>query len=87
MRKFRGSAWHIARGSDDRAWRLNTYRVLLTRARYETVIYVPGGDAADATRAPEVFARLAAYLADCGAVWLGHIATRDPANAAVETLL
>ncbi len=87
VRKFRGSAWQIARGADDRAWRLNTYRVLLTRARYETAIYVPGGDAADVTRAPEIFDRLAAYLADCGAVWLGRIATPDPAATAVETLL
>ena len=33
------------RSSEAIANQLNTYRVLLTRARYETVIYVPRGDA------------------------------------------
>ncbi len=87
VRKFRGSAWQIVRGADDIAWRLNTYRVLLTRARYETIIYVPGGDAADATRAPETFDRLGAYLADCGAVWLDRVAMPARAHGTVETLL
>ena len=31
---------------------MNTYRVLLTRARYDTVIFVPRGDTEDGTRDP-----------------------------------
>ena len=49
------------------AYQVNTYRVLLTRARYETVIWVPRGDAADRTRDPAEFAAVARFLADCGA--------------------
>ena len=33
----------------------NKYRVLLTRARFGTVIYIPAGDAADEKRQPEEF--------------------------------
>jgi hypothetical protein len=40
--------------------------VLLTRARYETVIYVPRGDAADATRPPAEFDAIAEALAAAG---------------------
>ena len=64
-RRFVGTAWQ----RDDREARFvaNTYRVLLTRARYETVICVPRGDAADATRRPEEFDAVARFLAACGA--------------------
>jgi len=46
--------------------RLNTYRVLLTRARYETVIRVPRGDVADRTRSPDMFDEIARFLSACG---------------------
>ena len=48
-------------------FQINTYRVLLTRARAETIIWIPEGDAHDATREPELFDRTAAYLLECGA--------------------
>jgi len=41
--------------------------VLLTRARYETVIWVPRGDAADVTRPPAEFDTIADFLQECGA--------------------
>jgi hypothetical protein len=41
--------------------------VLLTRARYATVIWVPEGDATDATRDPATFDSIADFLANCGA--------------------
>ncbi len=65
-RSFRGTRWQVARDADKVAWRLNSYRVLLTRARYETVIWVPRGDAEDPSRDPAVFERVAGYLASCG---------------------
>jgi hypothetical protein len=66
VRAFRGTNWTIPTGAEAIANQLNTYRVLLTRARYETIIFVPGGDATDRTRAPAVYDEIAAYLRDCG---------------------
>jgi hypothetical protein len=63
-RHFAGTKWH--RAEKDHAFIRNTYRVLLTRARYETVIYVPRGDAADATRLPAEFEAIAEALAAAG---------------------
>ncbi|WP_439578151.1 DUF2075 domain-containing protein, partial [Elioraea sp.] len=63
-RHFAGTRWH--RAERDHAFIRNTYRVLLTRARYETVIYVPRGDTADATRPPAEFEAIAAALAEAG---------------------
>ncbi len=65
-RSFRGTRWQVARDPDKIAWRLNSYRVLLTRARYETVIWVPRGDAEDPSRDPALFERVARYLLSCG---------------------
>ena len=54
-RSFRGTRWQQSRDADKIAWRLNTYRVLLTRARFDTIIWVPRGDADDPSRDPAVF--------------------------------
>ncbi len=66
VRNFAGKRWTIPTGEEAIANRLNTYRVLLTRARYETVIWVPQGDPADRTRDPAEFDAIADYLALCG---------------------
>jgi Uncharacterized conserved protein (DUF2075) len=66
-RNFSGTRWLQTRADAAIAYQINTYRVLLTRARYETVIWVPTGDAADATRAPDEFERIAEFLQSCGA--------------------
>ncbi len=63
-RRFIGSAWQ--RDSKEAHFVRNTYRVLLTRARAETVIWVPPGDAADATRPPAQMDAIADYLRSCG---------------------
>jgi hypothetical protein len=68
IRKFAGSKWQNPISQDAKDFRLNTYRVLLTRARYDTIIWVPPGDANDATRAPELFDRTAEFLRACGAL-------------------
>jgi hypothetical protein len=48
---FIGDRWTRIHKSDRRAYLVNAYRVLLTRARQGTVIVVPPGDAGDPTRA------------------------------------
>ena len=45
---------------------LNSYRVLLTRARQGMVIFVPTGDQEDATRPPGDYDAVDAWLAACG---------------------
>ena len=57
-RKFRGAKWHNVRQETERAFTLNRYRVLLTRARKGLVIWVPRGDANDPTRDPARFDRV-----------------------------
>jgi hypothetical protein len=65
-RSFVGPRWVEPRGEAAIAYQINTYRVLLTRARYATVIWVPEGDPADKTRDPNTFDAIAAFLTDCG---------------------
>jgi hypothetical protein len=62
---------------------VNTYRVLLTRARFETVIWVPRGDAGDRTRDPAAFDAIAAFLLACGAEALGEAAAPAPVEVAL----
>ena len=45
-----------------KAYLVNAYRVLLTRARQGMVICVPEGDAADPTRLPEYYDPIYNYL-------------------------
>jgi hypothetical protein len=72
-RAFRGTAWTRPRAAEKTMNRLNAYRVLLTRARYETVIWVPRGDTADTTRDPRLLDAVAAYLLSCGARMVGAV--------------
>ncbi len=67
VRSFAGTRWQEPRGEAAIAYQVNTYRVLLTRARYETVIWVPRGDAKDVTRPPAEFDTIADFLQECGA--------------------
>ena len=76
------------RNPTDPAFILNTYRVLLTRARYETVIWVPRGSPAgdpwhDPTRAAAEMDAVADHLLACGARPLGKL----PAPAPVPSTL
>lgn len=83
-RRFAGSAWQTMRTSEQIANQLNTYRVLLTRGRYETIIYVPRGAAADPTRPPGVYDAIADFLAACGAACLEDAPAPCPASAAPD---
>ena len=71
-RRFAGAAWQTVRSAEERRHILNTYRVLLTRARYETVIWVPRGSRRgdpfhDATRDAATLDAIADVLLASGA--------------------
>jgi hypothetical protein len=66
-RNFSGTKWQYPKRPPALEFCRNTYRVLLTRARFETIIWIPAGDQADPTREPEFFDRTAAHLLACGA--------------------
>ena len=69
-RNFRGSRWEMITATDTGLGRAdhvrNAYRVLLTRARQGMVIFVPPGDAEDATRPIADYDAIDAWLAACG---------------------
>jgi DUF2075 family protein len=65
-RRFTGPAWQKVRQPDMRTWIQNKYRVLLTRARLGTVVWIPRGDEADQTRDPSVFNNIAEAFAFAG---------------------
>ena len=71
-RRFAGHGWQVVRGEEERRYILNTYRVLLTRARYETIIWVPRGSPDgdpfhDITRPAAEMDAIADFLLACGA--------------------
>ncbi|MDE2334776.1 MAG: DUF2075 domain-containing protein [Rhodospirillales bacterium] len=67
VRRFAGTSWQRVAAAEAAANRVNTYRVLLTRARYETIVWVPRGDRADATREPAELDAIADFLRAAGA--------------------
>ncbi len=73
-RAFRGSAWTRLRDRLAVQDRRNAYRVLLTRARRGTTIWVPRGDARDPTRPPALYDAVAETLLRCGAAPLDTVA-------------
>jgi schlafen family protein len=85
-RNFAGTRW-LTRNEAATAYQINTYRVLLTRARYETVIWIPAGAADDATRLPVEFDAIAAFFEECGAQPLDLAPTEGDAHEPEATLL
>lgn len=65
-RRLRGSVWQQVRDPLKLQFVTNRYRVLLTRARQGTVIYVPRGAESDSTRPPGLFDATADFLLRCG---------------------
>ena len=63
---FVSSRWNAMKKPDRRNYLRNAYRVLLTRARQGMVIFVPYGDSADPTRAPQFYDGTFEYLKDLG---------------------
>lgn len=63
---FKGSKWQNIKNAERKKYLINTYRVLLTRARQGMVIVVPEGNANDHTRKPEYYDTTYNYLKNIG---------------------
>ena len=61
-----GNRWNRINKSERKAYQLNAYRVLLTRARQGMIICVPKGDAEDHTRLTEFYDGTFEYLKSLG---------------------
>ena len=66
-RSLSGNKWNVVSDNVRRRFILNSYRVLLSRAREGMVIWVPTGEYTDHTRQPEEFEEVAAMLLASGA--------------------
>ena len=66
FKHFRGTEWQNINDEIRKRYLLNTYRVLLTRARQGMVIFVPEGDESDRTRKPDFYDPVFQYLMQCG---------------------
>lgn len=66
-RSLAGNTWNVVSDSAKRLFVLNSYRVLLSRAREGMVIWVPKGDGEDGTRSAEELDSIAACLLNAGA--------------------
>jgi DUF2075 family protein len=86
VRAFRGTDWQVPRQREMISNQINTYRVLMTRARYETVVFVPHGTEGDRTRVPDIFDGIANFLLGCGARQLSHFPSPDDSLAPVALL-
>jgi hypothetical protein len=70
LKRLRGTAWQRVGQDSARDYLVNSYRVLLTRARQGIVLFVPNGDDKDLTRPTGPLDETAEFLASCGAVSL-----------------
>ncbi len=61
-----GSNWDNINKEERRQYQLNSYRVLLTRARQGMIICVPKGDENDSTRSPKIYNGTYEYLKSIG---------------------
>ena len=66
FKSFRGTEWQNINDVIRQRYLLNTYRVLLTRARQGMVVFVPKGDESDRTRKPEFYDPIFEYFIQCG---------------------
>jgi len=69
-RMMRAPRWQMIHALEKRRSRLNGYRVLLTRGRAGSIIYVPQGDEDDPTRSPMEADAIANTLISAGCVLL-----------------
>nr|WP_236761080.1 DUF2075 domain-containing protein [Acinetobacter sp. NCu2D-2] len=63
---FKGTKWQNINHAEKRKYLLNTYRVLMTRARQGLVIYLPEVDDNDWTRPSELYDSTYQFLKTCG---------------------
>lgn len=64
--------WKVVRQTEKQRFRLNGYRVLLTRARAGLIICIPPGSADDPTRSPTEADRIATLLLEAGCTTLSE---------------
>lgn len=64
--KFKGTKWNNINAEQTKEYLLNTYRVLLTRARQGMIIFIPRGDVNDSTRLPSRYNETFEYLKSIG---------------------
>jgi DUF2075 family protein len=64
--EFKGKRWQLIKKTERRLYLKNAYRVLLTRARQGMAIFVPPGNADDATRPPDFYDQTFSYLSGLG---------------------
>ena len=67
VRRLNGVRWQNVNDAARRRYAINSYRVLLTRAREGLVIWVPTGSSDDSTRNPVELDATADFLMQCGA--------------------
>ncbi len=65
-RRFSGTKWQQLKKMEAQRYLLNSYRVLLTRARQGMIIFVPEGDERDQTRLPEFYDPVFEYFVSLG---------------------
>ena len=63
---YSGNRWLNIRAEERKAYQINAYRVLMTRARQGMVICVPEGNPEDATRLPAFYDGTYQYLKRIG---------------------
>jgi DUF2075 family protein len=68
--RFANTGWKDSAKPEKHQFKLNAYRVLLTRARQGLVVYVPKPPLSDSTRLHEELDLTADFLISCGAIAL-----------------
>ena len=64
---FNGKRWKANKNPQHHKYRVNGYRVLLTRARQGMIIYVPRPDSLDSSRLHNQLDLTANFFSQCGA--------------------
>ena len=65
-RNFNGKTWKANKDPQKHKYRVNGYRVLLTRARQGMIVYVPRPDNSDSSRFHDQLDATAHFLIQCG---------------------
>jgi hypothetical protein len=72
FQNFKGSKWQKINQDITKNYLLNSYRVLLTRARQGMIIYVPDVDGTDWTRPKKLYDQTFEYFKECGVTVIEH---------------
>lgn len=65
-KKFKGTKWMNISSEIEKEYLINTYRVLLTRARQGMIIFIPKGTGSDQTRLKDFYDNTYHYLREIG---------------------